>query len=160
MTPSPILGGTMKAHAVRLEPGDDLVPSLHRVSNELSVHNCFVISAVGSLSSVTLRMANATAQGTGTIRTWNENMEILSMVGTFARHDKHLHLCLSDESGATVGGHLVSGTILTTLELVLGTIKGILFERAFDQRTGYRELVISATTTTTPDNTIDAQNNP
>lgn len=146
----------MKAYAVRLEPGDDLVPSLQRVANELSEHNCFVVSAVGSLSSVTLRMANATVQGTGAIRTWNENMEILSMVGTFALHDKHLHLCLSDESGTTVGGHLVSGTIFTTLELVLGTIEGILFERVFDQRTGYRELVVSASTS---ENTTDEQNN-
>jgi hypothetical protein len=136
----------MKAHAVRLEPGDDLVSSLQRVANALSENNCFIISAVGSLSSVTLRMANATAQGTGTLSTWNENMEILSMVGTFAQHDKHLHLCLSDATGATIGGHLVSGTVFTTLELVLGTIEGIRFERAFDQRTGFRELVVSPLT--------------
>lgn len=146
----------MKAHAVRLEPGDDLVSSLQRVANELSEHNCFVISAVGSLSKVTLRMANASAQGTGTIRTWNENTEILSMVGTFAQHDKHLHICLSDESGSTFGGHLISGTVLTTLELVLGTIEGILFRRKFDQRTGYRELVVSASTI---ENNSDEQSN-
>ncbi|GAX10086.1 hypothetical protein FisN_2Lh355 [Fistulifera solaris] len=138
MTPSPMLSGPMKAHAVRLEPGDDLVSSLQRVANDLSQNNCFVISAVGSLSGVTLRMANATAQGSGTIRTWNENMEILSMVGTFAQHDKHLHLCLSDATGATVGGHLVSGTVYTTLELVLGTIGGIRFERALDQRNWFQ----------------------
>jgi hypothetical protein len=136
----------MKAHAVPLEPGDDLVSSLQRAANDLSQNNCFVISAVGSLSSVTLRMANATAQGTATIRTWNENMEILSMVGTFAQHDKHLHLCLSDATGATLGGHLVAGTVYTTLELVLGTIEGIRFERAFDQRTGFRELAVTSLT--------------
>lgn len=153
MTPSPILSGPIKAHAVRLEPGDDLVPSLQRVANALSEQNCFVISAVGSLSSVTLRMA--TEQDSETIRTFHQNMEVLSMVGTFARHDKHLHLCLSDASGTTVGGHLVSGTIFTTLELVLGTIEGVRFERALDERTGYRELVVTASTT---ENTVDARN--
>ena len=49
---------------------------------------------------------------------------------------------VSDASGKVWGGHVISGRIFTTLELVLGTIEGVGFRRRVDSRTGYRELVV------------------
>jgi uncharacterized protein len=55
---------------------------------------------------------------------------------------KHLHITVSDGRGQAFGGHLVSGVVHTTLELVLGTIEGVAFRRELDPRTGYGELVV------------------
>ena len=114
---------------------------------------------------------NSTTNNNNEIRTWKERMEIVSLVGTFAivhsptnlddssssstkqqqnNHDnnirtkKHLHMSLSNEQGQVYGGHLISGRVFTTVELVLGTAQGIAFQRNFDEATGYDELQISS----------------
>jgi predicted DNA-binding protein with PD1-like motif len=223
------------AHAVRLEPGDDLVPCLLRAarmavattttnhggasrnnavssstvpaahhrptasSSSSSSSSCVVLTAVGSLSSLTVRLANASANhasspttaGTDSksegddalmeaangeadsscLRTWNECLEVTSLVGTFAVAAadeidstaattvtnevdscvaKHLHITVSDGRGCAYGGHLVSGVVHTTLELVLGTLKDVEFRREHDPRTGYGELVVSGPTAASP----------
>mmetsp|Transcript_22663 Transcript_22663/g.38532 ORF Transcript_22663/g.38532 Transcript_22663/m.38532 type:complete len:158 (-) Transcript_22663:1120-1593(-) len=141
--------GSVQAHCVRLPPGADLVPTLQECARQVlkgERGSVFVMSAVGSLSEVTLRMASANdddrASG-GHIRRWTECFEIVSLVGTFSLDAKHLHLSISNAQGETIGGHLVAGKIFTTLELVLGTIDGVVFERKHDEATGYRELVVS-----------------
>jgi hypothetical protein len=48
---------------------------------------------------------------------------------------------VSNVDGSTIGGYLMSGQVFTTLELVLGTIDGVDFDREHDPRTGYQELV-------------------
>jgi predicted DNA-binding protein with PD1-like motif len=106
---------------------------------------------VGSLSDATLRLANAARTDDGDttnssesndIRSWkNKRFEITSLVGTFSRAGGcHLHMALSDHKGVCVGGHLINGTVFTTVEVVIGTIEGVLFEREQDDQTGYREL--------------------
>lgn len=242
--------GVLLAHAVRLEPGDDLVPCLLRAahlaagastttndttrsSSSVAAHprrpaatssvSCVVLTVVGSLSSLTVRLANASAHSssspttTGTttdpksgdavtaasttlrpdpptgslheeshhslsvqpanplpspassdascFRTWNECLEVTSLVGTFAFPDidstaasneedsyvaKHLHITVSDGRGQAFGGHLVSGVVHTTLELVLGSIEGVAFRREHDPRTGYGELVVNGLTSGLP----------
>jgi len=102
-----------------------------------------VLSAVGSTKSITLRTADASAHK-NPLRTWDKPMEIVSMTGTVSDNGKHLHVSVSDETGSVFGGHLVSGTIHTTLELVLGSIEGVVFHRKHDDETGYKELEISS----------------
>ena len=52
---------------------------------------------------------------------------------------------LSDQSGRTVGGHVVGDLVVfTTAEVVLGSSESIGFTRQYDESTGYNELVISA----------------
>ena len=165
----------MTAHCIRLPPGTDLVPALQECARQAmatttaiqSANNspstasslgngAIVLTAVGSLEAVTLRMASAPKQkkknndkeGTTTndIRVWNNQcFEIVSLVGTFdASGAKHLHMSLSDRHGETIGGHLVAGTVYTTVELVLGTVGGgVVFTRRMDAATGYNELYIT-----------------
>lgn len=137
------------AHPIRLRPGDDLVSSLENAASiAMSTSNtssAFVLTTVGSVDKITLRMANAcqtNGESTNEIREWNERMEIVSLTGTFSSSGKHLHMSLSDAQGRVIGGHLVSGRIFTTLECVLGTIQNVTFTREIDESTGYRELVI------------------
>jgi uncharacterized protein len=55
-------------------------------------------------------------------------------------------MSVSDEHGNVFGGHVVSGTIYTTLELVLGVIPQVDFLREMDTSTGYRELIVVQST--------------
>ena len=132
--------------------------------NECS--SAFVMTAVGSLSDATLRLANASRkddtvesggvvsssgvrgwenlepQGKNDIRQWKQRFEIVSLVGTFSRDGGcHLHVSLSDYRGNTIGGHLIDGVVFTTVEVVLGTIRGVGFQRIEDDETGFRELL-------------------
>jgi predicted DNA-binding protein with PD1-like motif len=205
--PMRIHSGSLQAHAIRFPPGSDLISSLEYAAKQALLlasssyeggGACFILTAVGSLSHCTLRMASApilpinelqqqqiqtqtqqqhhttqnldsqsaTSQFDRTtyqqhIRTWNENLEIVSLVGTlglgvFQNNDnnvnsdtttisKHLHMSISDAAGNCFGGHLMGGTILTTLELVLGTIGNcVRFDRTFDELTGYQELSVTS----------------
>lgn len=148
--------GPVVAHCLRLLPGARLMPSLRqaamialgRVPRERS-GSAFVITAVGSLRDVTLRLANASrfggdADGGNDIKRYGgRRFEIVSMTGTFSREDGcHVHVCLADAEGDAVGGHLVDGVVFTTCELVLGTADGVEFSRRMDGETGYKELEV------------------
>jgi predicted DNA-binding protein with PD1-like motif len=143
--------GAIQAHAIRLRPGEDLVQAMENAAAKAmatsQTSSAFVLSAVGSVESLTLRMASACRTGDGNstvndIQQWEERMEIVSLVGTFASNGKHLHMSVSDAKGQVRGGHLVSGRVFTTLELVLGTIQNVRFDREMDESTGYKELAV------------------
>ena len=170
--------GPVTAHALRLHPGEPLMPSLRSAADVILARQppekcsaVFVVTCVGSLKDVTLRLANASRVTTddddngqqssirsmpstggqslgkskgssNDIRRWKQRFEIVSMVGTFSRDGGcHLHASLSDFEGNTIGGHLIDGDVFTTVELVLGTADGIEFTRQQDDKTGYRELL-------------------
>ena len=160
-----VVSGALLAHACRLPPGSGLVEYLKRAARATGRQAVAVLTCVGSLRDVTLRMANAQAgDGTSQYRTWNDSVEIVSLVGTFAvasdsgavagegvrsKEEEvkfHLHLSISDATGDVYGGHLVSGIVHTTVELVLGSLQGVRFDRAPDVKTGFQELVVSSTT--------------
>ena len=77
-------------------------------------------------------------------------MEIVSLVGTLSSNrNMHLHISLSDHTGAVIGGHLPSfgGTIIhTTAEIVIGSLTNKNFARKMDSKTGFPELHVSDTT--------------
>ncbi len=68
--------------------------------------------------------------------------EIVSLVGTL-NPDAHLHICLSDAEGQTVGGHVLGDLeVFTTAEVVIGEAADLHFNREMDERTGFPELVV------------------
>ena len=143
--------GMVIAHPVRLCKGDDLVSSMQQAAfsamEKSGTSSAFVLTAVGSLECVTLRMANASninGDFVNEVREWRERLEVVSLVGTFSKEGKHLHMSVSDGKGNVFGGHVMSGTIFTTLELVIGVIRGVEFSREQDPATGYKELVVKA----------------
>jgi len=158
----PVISGPMQAHCIRLKPDDDLVTSLLDAARDAMAasnnsRSAFVLSAVGSVKMLTVRTASAPLLHDGgkaeakkggaahDTLTFEENLEVTSLVGTFSCDGaKHLHVSVSDASGKSFGGHLLEGKVFSTLEIVLGTIAGVVFEREVDPKTGYRELVISA----------------
>jgi len=128
----------MKVFALRLRPGQDLRKEIERFTREKSIKAGFIITTVGSLEKVTLRLADQKNTSS-----FEGKFEIVSLVGTLSQDGVHLHISLSDSAGRTIGGHLVEGCqIYTTAEIVIGEAKGIVFGRAADKLTGYEELTI------------------
>lgn len=71
-----------------------------------------------------------------------ERFEIVSLVGTLNK-EAHLHVCLADKDGRTVGGHVLGDLeVFTTAEVLVGEASDLHFDREMDDRTGYPELVI------------------
>ncbi len=122
----------MIVHALRLMPGDDLVESILDYCQT-------IVSCVGSLSRATLRLAAAQE-----ICTYEEELEIVSLVGTVGRdRAHHLHCSLSRRDGSVIGGHCKGAAhIRTTAEVMLGELPELEFTRTLDPATGYQELQI------------------
>jgi predicted DNA-binding protein with PD1-like motif len=125
-----------KITALRLKPGQDLKIELQKWADQNQISSGWVVTGVGSLQNLHLRLAN---QPKGT--TFEGPWEIVSLVGTLGPQGIHLHLSASDSQGKTLGGHLMEGCkIFTTAEIVLEGHQGWLFQRILDPQTGYPEL--------------------
>lgn len=128
----------MKVFALRLKPGQDLRKEIERFTKERGIKAGFIITTVGSLEKVSLRLADQ-----NNASSFEGKFEIVSLVGTLSQDGVHLHLSLSDSVGRTIGGHLVDGCqIYTTAEIVIGEANGLVFTREADKLTGYKELTI------------------
>ena len=125
-------------HAIRLKPGDDLLLALRDWTLGNQIPAAAVLTCVGSLREAHIRLAN---RDSGSC--FHQKMEILALSGTLSSNGPHLHLCLADSDGRTVGGHMLEGCrVFTTAEIVIAVLPGLSFRRALDEATGYRELVI------------------
>jgi predicted DNA-binding protein with PD1-like motif len=130
----------MKAYALRLHPDQDLREALDDFSKEYSIRAGVILTCVGSLKHVTLRMADENV-----IREFDEKFEIVSLVGALSPDGNHIHISLSDKDGKTIGGHLKEGCIIhTTAEIVIAECDGLSFSREFDERTGFDELTVKS----------------
>ncbi|MUL35477.1 PPC domain-containing DNA-binding protein [Gloeocapsopsis dulcis] len=128
----------MEVLALRLKPDADLRQSLKTFTLQKNIKAGFILSAIGSLKQATIRFAT---QDTSAVLI--NKFEILSLNGTLTTNGIHLHICISDKHGKTIGGHLDNGCIIyTTAEIVIGTTKNFTFTRTLDPQTGYNELEI------------------
>lgn len=142
--PEAAFTSAVQAHALRLGPGQDLRQALQAYAEAHHLRAAALLTGVGSLTNVSLRLAN---QAGATTR--SGHFEIVSLVGTVsATGGSHLHLSVADSTGATFGGHLLDGCrIYTTAEIVLAELPSLDFTRAPDPVTTWRELVVQRRTT-------------
>ncbi|XP_053192976.1 bifunctional protein GlmU-like [Scomber japonicus] len=139
-------GSPLQVHAVRFGPGQELFGSLQAFVEERRLRAPFIITCVGSVTKATLRLANATATNTNEVIHLTGRFEIVSLVGTL-NPDAHVHICLSDAEGKTIGGHVMGDLeVFTTAEVVVGEAVDLQFNREMDERTGFPELVIQPRT--------------
>jgi uncharacterized protein len=128
----------MQVISFRLKSGQDLFNEIQAVVIENHIEAGCVLSAVGSLTHATLRLANREF-----LSEVDGHFEIVSMTGTVSVHGSHLHFSISDRDGKTIGGHLVPGCkIYTTAEMVLGVFEDVVYRREFAEDSGYEELVV------------------
>ena len=129
----------MKTYAMRLNPGDDLKTQLMNYSQTNNIKAACILTCVGSLDGVRVRVADGK-----TIKRFEGQYEIVSLVGTLGIDDVHIHLSFSDNQGMVYGGHLKEGCIVhTTAEIIIGELEDLLFTREPDELTGYDELKIT-----------------
>ena len=131
----------LTSYALRLRPGQDLKQSLTAFVEAHHLRAGAVLTCVGSLTDVALRLANQEGP-----TTYHGHFEIVSLVGTLSTAGSHLHLSVADSTGRTLGGHLLDGCrIYTTAELVLAELPALEFRRETDPTFGYKELTIYPT---------------
>lgn len=129
----------MKTHVFRLHPGQMLREEIDGYVKENHIQAGVILTCVGNLTKAVLRMANAKI-----VKSWEGSFEIVSLVGTVEAGNSHLHLCISDDTGATFGGHVKNGCVVgVTAEVAIGEIDNIIFTRVYDKESGYEELVVN-----------------
>ncbi len=135
---STAVSSAMHTYSVRLKSGQDLKKALDLLVQQERIGAGTLLTCVGSLTDVTLRLANQEGPSV-----WRGHFEIVSLVGTLSTSGSHIHMSVSDSTGRTIGGHLLDGCIIyTTAELIIGILPELTFSREPDPAYGYRELVI------------------
>ena len=123
----------------RLTYGTDLRKGIEDYCANNGISSGCIVSCVGCVYKAKLRMA-----GGEIINEYDKDFEIVSLVGTISEDGVHMHISLSDVSGAVIGGHLVYGCLVnTTAEVVIRDL-GYKYKlnREYDEKTLYNELVI------------------
>lgn len=129
-------------YAVRLQTGADLKLSILEYVERQGISAGAVVSCVGALSRVRVRLAGATPDNQPVFER-TENYEIVSMTGTVGAGDAHLHIAVANEQGAVIGGHLKDGCVIDiTTELVILADPALRFARRPDPATGFDELEV------------------
>ncbi len=126
------------SHSLRLKPGQDLSLELQKFVKQKGITAGWIATCVGSLTNYNIRFANQPNGSTG-----NGHFEIVSLVGTLSTNGSHVHISISDTTGATIGGHLLKGcTVYTTAEIVIQSSSSFVFKREKDGTTPWEELQI------------------
>jgi len=132
----------MKLYTIRLRPNQDLRKELQKFATLNNIQAGFMLTCVGALKYMKLRMAGTTAENQ-IFKKLEEDFEIVSLVGTITADDCHLHVAGSNKDGITIGGHLKEGTIVgVTTEIVIGEDKNFIYQRIMDDETGFEELEV------------------
>ena len=128
----------MKTITKRLLPKQDLKKEIEKIVQENNVKAGSLLSIVGSLTNLRLRVADGK-----TVREWTDQFEIVSGARTLSTSKCHIHISASDQEGRVLGGHLKEGCVIgTTAEIVLQVFEGMEFTREPDPDTGYGELIV------------------
>lgn len=122
---------------VRMDKGEDLFEKLKQVAI-LEDIKLASISALGTFSSMTVGIYDLDQkQFVG--NDFEGMFEIVSLTGTIntmgGEYYCHLHSAAADRTGTVYGGHLSSGIVGATLEMVITVIDGVV-DRVKDEDTG------------------------
>ena len=127
----------MRTVCRRLRRGDDLLQSLQAIAREENLRAAVVLSGVGCVLRAQVRDADGRS-----VRALEEPCEIVALQGTVSAARCHVHIALSRQGMAVVGGHLMPGCIInTTCELVLLELEGWRYGVEQDPETGYDEIL-------------------
>lgn len=117
------LGGRGAAHAapaevlplaVRLGDGLDLKAELERLVKQRGWKMAVVLGAAGSLKRATIRFAE---RKDGMVVP--TPCEVVSLTGTVTGGVAHVHIAVAPSDGRVVGGHLLEGSPINALEVVV-----------------------------------------
>lgn len=121
----------------RLRKGEDLVTELTRVCEENDITRG-TVQVIGALEKAELGYYN---QQTFEYEAHpvDKNVELLAGMGNISLKDSkvfvHLHLTLSDETGAALGGHAMEGCTIFAAEAFIREVEGKPLKRVYDEPT-------------------------
>ncbi|MCK5036699.1 MAG: DNA-binding protein [Candidatus Sabulitectum sp.] len=105
---------------LRFDKGEDFMASLSNWCVENDVQSAAILCGIGMLENMEIGRYNGTEY---TRMTENESCEILSLQGSVSMKEGapfvHLHVSFADHDFRAVGGHLFSGRVSMTIELVV-----------------------------------------
>ena len=123
-------------HFIALQRGDEIMSSLEEYCLKNNIQTAS-ISGIGAVSEITVGAYNMQTK-TFANQTYRGNYEVSSLLGNISILDgkaiAHLHIVISDAQGQCIGGHLQSGIISVTGELVLDVCNTPIV-RQFDEET-------------------------
>lgn len=122
---------------LNIDNHQEVVAALTAFCEEQGVH-CGVIEGLGAVSSATLRFLDP-ATKKYVDKTFDEQMEIASLIGNISEKDGrvylHLHVTLGRRDYSVVGGHLLCATVNGACEVIIKPLEGPVGRR-FDEETG------------------------
>ncbi len=129
----------MRTIVQRLKPDEEIIAVIEALCLAHKIEAGTILSMVGSVKNASLRFANQTdaAELRGPF-------EIVSATGTVGVSGCHIHMAVADNSGTTLGGHMLPGALVyTTVELViLDLSESCSFSRSPCTLSGFEELVV------------------
>lgn len=153
-----MVGSFGRVLAIRLGPGEDLLPATEQLLLDAGLEQGVILSGVASLHHLTVRNIHRfpaawpiTAEDRR-VTTIAGPLEVLAMQGNVAPGDDglviHCHLDVSTGAppGTTFGGHLMANTIVaTTCELFVAELDGLRMRRSRDGDTRAPEIAFGPT---------------
>lgn len=122
-----IFGGAQiqEIYRIRLDRGDLLLETILDAIKKYDIQDGALLTAVGSLQECTFHgVVSLAEKPEQKFTTRKEAMEILNINGIIAGREPHLHMTLSNTSGA-FGGHLEKGCkVLYRAELTIAKFSG------------------------------------
>ena len=108
---------------LRFDKGEDFMGGLSDWCKEKDVESAAIICGIGMLDNMVIGRYNGKEY---TKMTENESCEILSLQGSVSMKEGspfvHLHVSYADHNFRAVGGHLFSGRVSMTIELVVAPL--------------------------------------
>lgn len=123
---------------VRLFPNEDIHRELRRVCKKHEVETAVILSGLGQLKQ--FQLGYYKEKGNYRPQEFRKPHELLSpLTGNISKQEGeyslHLHAVLGDEEKSVVGGHLMSGKVEVTNEIVL-LKTDLRIKRILEERTG------------------------
>ncbi len=129
--------GPERTWAVVLEPGEEVMGALQRFATEQGL-DASRVTAIGAFERAEVGFFEIERKDYHRIPV-DTQVEVLSLAGDIAldqgKPKLHLHAVLGRRDGSTVGGHLLSGIVRPTLEVLVIESPGYL-RRVCDPRFG------------------------
>ena len=131
--------------AVVFEPGEEVIVLLTHFAQEYNIRAAR-FTAIGAFSEAVLGYYDLERKEYIRIPV-DQQVEVLSMIGDIAVEDKrprmHAHVVVGKRDGSAHGGHLVSGLVRPTLEVLLIESRNYLARR-FDPTYGLAMIAVGA----------------
>ncbi|MFH1750075.1 MAG: PPC domain-containing DNA-binding protein [Candidatus Micrarchaeota archaeon] len=120
--------------AIRLERGEKLMATLNAFLAERGIIGGY-FQAIGAVKNAKIGYFES-GKKDYSWKTFQEEMELVSLIGTVSETGAHAHIVIGDAAHACHGGHLLEAEVSITVELFLTELKKI--RRKGDSATGLK----------------------